>query len=54
MVKGDTIVDNCIGCKHCKFDDVLGEHKCLQRAVYLPVVLEASECPFFEKKKDKK
>ena len=54
MVKGNETMDNCVGCKHSKFDEVWGEYKCLQRAVYLPIILEAKECPFFEKKKEKK
>lgn len=47
-------MDNCIGCKHSIFDERLGEYKCKQRGTYVPIVLEAEECPFFEKKKEKK
>ena len=47
-------MDNCIGCKHSKFDETWGEYKCLYRGTYIPVVLESEECAFFEKKKDEK
>ena len=45
---------NCKDCKHSKFDELWGQYKCLQRAVYLPILLDSSECKHYESKDKKK
>lgn len=45
---------NCITCKHHKFDEVFGEHKCLkyQHKIYHPMA--TFECEGHERKKEDK
>lgn len=40
----------CTDCKHCKFDPMWGEHKCLKCHRRLYILLDKDECRFFEER----
>lgn len=47
-------MNNCTDCKHSKFDPVWGEYKCLCKECRIYILLEADECPNYEKQKKEK
>lgn len=47
-------MENCKTCKHSVFDEIYGEYKCKKRERRIYILLDSSECSFYEKGPKKK